>query len=191
MSPEAAIRQRRSQVGLGHDHRGGNGDHDAHDDEIPERRRQRALVHVPSAHHGHRELHDLGGLKTDEADVQPALRTLADVTGDGDHDQQQDSDDVGDRCEQAQILWGRQPSERQHGGHRDRDIRQMMLDHFQVLSGGAVDHQNADANDDREHAGQRPVQPERPQGAPAGGERAARSRGGEFIKNHSFLSGNK
>ena len=58
----------------------------AHHHQIPERRRQRTLVHVPGAHHRHRELHDLGGLKAQEADVEPALRAFADVAGDGDDD---------------------------------------------------------------------------------------------------------
>ena len=59
-----------------------------------------------------------------------------------------------------------------------------MLDHFPVLAGGAVDHQNADAHDDGEHAGQRTVQTERAQGAAAGGQSAAGSRGREFIEDH-------
>ena len=68
---------------------------------------------------------------------------------------------------------------------------EMVLDHFHVLAGGAVDHQNADAHDDGQHAGQRAVQPERAQGAAAGGQRAAGPRGREFIEDHGHASEDK
>src|SRR5271165_1213183 len=62
----------------------------------------------------------------------------------------------------------------------------MVFDHLQVLARGAVDHEDADADDERQHAGQRPVQTQRAQGAAARGQRAARARGREFIVNHGF-----
>src|ERR1022692_2762306 len=176
--------KRRPEIRLEHDHPRRNGDHDAHDHQILDRGRQRPFVHVPGAHHGYREFHDFGGLKAYEADVEPTLCALADVAGHGDHYQQQNADDVGDRREQPQVLRGRKPGEGEQGGHRYGDIRQMMLDHLQILSRCAVNHQDADAYDDRQHPGQRSVQPERAQGATAGGQRAARSRRGEFVKNH-------
>ncbi len=43
---------------------------------------------------GTRELHDLGGLEADEAEVEPALRALADVAHDVHHDQQHHAGDV-------------------------------------------------------------------------------------------------
>ena len=181
--------QRRAQVRLRRDHRGGNGDHDAHHEQILERRRQRPLMHVPGAYHRHGELHDLGGLKAHEADIEPALRALADVARHIDHDQQQHADDIGDGRKQAQVLRRREFGESEHGGDRDGDIPQMMLDHFHVLPGGAVHHQNAEAHDDGEHAGQRAVQSQRAQGAAARGERAAGSGRREFIEYHRRLSG--
>ena len=108
--------ERRPKIWLHDDHPRRNGDHDTHGHQILERRRQRPFVHVPGAHHRYREFHDFGGLKADEADVEPTLRALADVAGHGHHDQQQDADHVGDRREQAQVLRGRQPCE----GHAGR-----------------------------------------------------------------------
>ena len=184
-----ADQQRRPEVRLHHDHGGGNHDQDSHDDQVEERRWERALVHVPGAHHGHRELHDLGGLKSNEPDVEPALRTLADMAGHRHHGQEQYSDDVGDGREQAQILRTRQPREREQGGHRDGDVGQVVLDHFDVLTRGAVDDQDADADDQRQHAGQRTVQTESPQRTAAGRQRAACPRRGEFIEYHDAASG--
>ena len=169
--------QGRAQIRLRHDHRRRNGDQDPHDDQVLEGRRQRAFVHVPGAYHRYRELHDLGGLKAHEADVEPALRALADVAGHFDHDQQQHADDIGDRREQAQVLRSRELGERQHGGHRDGDIHQMMLDHFPVLPGRAVDHQNADHTMMANTPVSGPSNPKRAQGAAAGGQGAAGSRG--------------
>ena len=167
--------QRGAEIRLRDDHGGRNGDHDAHDEQILERRRQRPLVHVPGAHHRHRELHDLGRLEAHEADVEPALRALADMTGHVDHDQQQHADDVGDRREQAQSTAGwRDLASASRAAMAMAMFTRVMLDHFHVLPGGAVHHQNADAHDDGQHAGQRTVQPQRAQRAAAGGQGAAR-----------------
>ena len=63
---------------------------DQHDDaDVLNERRQRPLVQVPGAHHRHRELHDLGRLEADDAEVEPALRALADVARDRDDDEQE------------------------------------------------------------------------------------------------------
>jgi len=107
--------------------------------------------------------------------VEPALRPLADVSGHIHDDQQQDADRVGERREQAQILRRRQPRQREHGGDRDGDVDEVMFDHLQVLSGRAVDDQNADRHDDREYAGQGAVEPEGAKGAAARGQRAPRA----------------
>ena len=130
---------------------------------IAKGQRQRPLVHVPGAGHRHRQLHDLGGLKAHEADVEPALRALADMAGDVDHNEQKHAEHVGDGREHAQVLRRCEFGERQHGGDRDADVRQMVLHHLPVLPGCAIDHQDADQDDDGEHAGQRPVQAKRAQ----------------------------
>src|ERR1700722_7783324 len=182
--PGGRDQQCRAEIRLRDDHRRGNGYHDSHDHQILEGRRQGTLVHVPGAHHRHRELHDLRGLEAHESDVEPALRSLADMTGDVDHDQQQHADDIGCGREQAQVLRRRELGQRQQRGDRDADVHQVMLDHFPVLPGGAVDHQNADAHDDGEYPGQRTVQPQGTQRAAAGGQRASGSGGREFIEYH-------
>ena len=68
---------------------------------------------------------------------------------------------IGEGREQAQVLRGGEPCEGEQRRDRDGDVRQMVLDHLQVLARGAVNHQHADADDEREHAGQRSVETER------------------------------
>jgi hypothetical protein len=175
------------EIGLNHDHRRWNPDHDGHDQQILEGRRQRPIVHVPRAHHRYRKLHDLGRLEAHESHIEPALRAFADMSGDRHHDQQQHPDHVCDRCEQTQILRGGQPGERQQRGDGDGRVRQMVLDHSDVLPGGAVHHQNADAQDDRQYAGQRSVQAQRAQRASAYVQRAAGAGWGEFVEYHAVF----
>jgi len=52
--------------------------------------------------------------------------------------QEQYADDVGDGENRRRVLRRRQPGERDQGGHRDRDVGQVVLDHFDVLARGAV-----------------------------------------------------
>ena len=179
--------QRGAQVRLGDDHGGRNGDQHAHDEQIPEGRRQRPLVHVPGAHHRHRQLHDLGGLKAHEADIEPALRALADVAGDIDHDQQQHTDHIGDGREQAQILRGRELGERQHARRpRCAMFARWCSTIFQFCPEALYTTRMPMHDDDGQYARQRTVQPERAQGAAAGGQGAAGAGRREFIVNHAL-----
>src|SRR6266478_5960626 len=131
-----------AQVRLLGDHRRRNGDQQPHHHQILESRRQRALVHIPGAYHRDGEFHDLGRLEAHEADIEPTLRTLPDMTRHLDDDQQQYAEDVGDGREQTQVLRCRELGEGNHGGDRNGDIPEVMLDHFHALPGGAVHHQN-------------------------------------------------
>ncbi len=142
------------------------------------------LVHVPGTHHRHRKLHDLRGLEAHEADVEPALRALADMARRGHHQEQQHADGIREWCEQAQVLRRRELGERQKCRHRNGDVGKMMLEHLEVLARCAVDDQHADADDEREHAGERPVEAERAQRPAAGGQGAAGARWGEFVEDH-------
>ncbi len=104
-----------------------------------------------------------------------------------DDDQQQNAEGIGNGCEQAQVLRCRELGEGNHGGDRNGDISQMMLDHFQVLSGGAIHHQNPEAHDDGQYAGQGAVQSQGTQGAAAGGQGASGSGRREFVEDHKTL----
>jgi hypothetical protein len=72
----------------------GHGDDEGEHREAGEAGRQWPLMQIPRAQHRHGELHDLGGLEADEAQVEPALRALADVAGDVDDEQQHDAEHV-------------------------------------------------------------------------------------------------
>src|SRR5882762_3545458 len=185
--PGSGDQQGSAEIRLDHDHRRRNPDHDGHDQQILEGRRQRALVHVPRAHHRYRELHDFGRLEAHEPHIEPALRAFADMSRYRHDDQQQYPDHIRDRCEQTQILRGGQPGERQQRGDGDGGVRQMVLDHSDVLSRSAVHHQNADAQDDRQYAGQRAVQAQRAQRAAAYVQGAAGTGWREFVEYHTVL----
>ena len=108
------------------------------------RRRQRALVQVPGAHHRHRELHDLGRLEADDAEVEPALRALADVAGERDDHEQHEPERVGRRREHAQevVRHLRQQDEEREA---DADARELVEPERRVLARRAVEHEQAEA----------------------------------------------
>jgi len=119
-----------------------------------------------------------------QAHVEPALSSLADVAGHRHDDEQQHAEGVRDGREQPQILGGGEPRERQQRGDGDGDVGQVMFDHLDVLTGRAVDDQDADADDDGENTGQRTIEAERTQRAAPGRQGAASARRCEFVEQH-------
>ena len=138
-------------------------------------RRQRPVVQPPGAGHGHRELHDLGGLEADEAEVQPALRALADVAGDVDHDEQHDAEIHSGSDEPAQE-GGFHLRQRAHGDAAERGADGAVDDAVPVLARGAVQHDEAVERDQPEAHEQRTVELQRAENAAGGGEGAAAAR---------------
>ena len=96
--------QSSAEVRLLGDQRHRQQDDEHHGADVPQCRRQRALVQVPGAHHRHRELHDLRRLEADHAEVEPALGALADVAGERDHHEQHQPEHVGGGREHAQEM---------------------------------------------------------------------------------------
>ena len=124
--------------------------------------RQRPLVQIPRAGHGHRELHDLRGLEAHEAEVQPALRALADVADEIDDDQQHEPEDVQPRRDAAQEPRLELGAD-QHQRRADREPRRAARHRAPVPARGTVEHDLSVERDQREADQQRAVQPQRRQ----------------------------
>ena len=69
-------------------------DDEAEEQQVGPARRQRALVQVPGAHHGHGELHQLRRLEADGTQAEPALGPEARVTDDRDGEDEEDADGI-------------------------------------------------------------------------------------------------
>jgi hypothetical protein len=86
--PGARHQQRSAEIRLPDNQEGRRGDQHQQYQHVDESRRQRPVVQIPGRHHRHRQLHDLRRLEAHNAEVEPALRALAEVPGDHYREQQ-------------------------------------------------------------------------------------------------------
>ena len=106
--------QRRTQIRLYGSQAHRHQDQGGHYGQRTQAQRQRPVLQVPGAQQGYGKLHDFGRLKTYEAQVEPALRTLTDITGGIDHQQQHDTQCIKPRRNGTQCV-GPNLCQRHHG----------------------------------------------------------------------------
>ncbi len=109
-------------------------------------------MQVPGGHHRHGELHDLRGLKTD-AEIEPALRALADVAGDeNEYEQKQPRQVAPWRPAPHQVR--RQLRSDQHCDERDEQADDLLQPEIHVLAHGRIQHHEPEPADQQDAAEQ-------------------------------------
>src|SRR5882762_2363159 len=164
----------RAQVGLdGHQPHGQQDQHAEQSQRCPARR-QRPLVHVPGAHHRYCELHQLGRLEAEQAEIQPALRAHTDVADRDNDEQQQAPERVHPRRAAAQEVRVH-ARQQQHGDGAKQQPQRGAHHRGRALAGGAVQHDQPERGDERETHHQRTVDFQLEQHTRGARERAARA----------------
>ena len=112
---------------------------------------------MPGQHHRHRDLKDLGGLEPNHAEVQPALRPLADLTDRQHPDEHDDAQQVEQRRPAAQLR-RRDLGDRDHDREGDAETDHLRLHLGRVLIAGAVENHQPVAAQGQQSDQQRQIQ---------------------------------